>query len=93
MFSISAIIIYNLSFANNKVSSSVYHRKLVSLSTIFNELLLKAMAKDKHIISELNTFFHKNDSNKAIHCIMAIINQLSKNYVQRRKLNKSTCET
>lgn len=26
------------------------------------------MVKDKHIISELKTFFHKNDCNKAINC-------------------------
>ena len=31
------------------------------------------MVKDKHIISELNAFFHKNDCNKAINCIMTTI--------------------
>ena len=31
------------------------------------------MNKNTHIISELNTFFHKNDCNKAINCIMTTI--------------------
>lgn len=31
------------------------------------------MNKNTHIISELKTFFHKNDCNKAINCIMTTI--------------------
>ena len=34
------------------------------------------MVKDKHIISELNGFFHKNDCNKAINSIMTTIRHL-----------------
>ena len=35
------------------------------------------MVKDKHIISELNGFFHKNDCNKAINNIMTTIRHLN----------------
>lgn len=35
------------------------------------------MDKDKHIISELNAFFHENDCNKAINCIMTTIRHLN----------------
>ena len=35
------------------------------------------MVKDKHIISELNGFFHKNDCNKAINSIMTTIRHLN----------------
>ena len=35
------------------------------------------MVKDKHIISELKTFFHKNDCNKAINCIITTIRHLN----------------
>ena len=34
------------------------------------------MVKDKHIISELNGFFHKNDCNKAVNSIMTTIRHL-----------------
>ena len=33
-------------------------------------LNLKAMVKDKHIISEINGFFHKNDCNITINSII-----------------------
>ena len=51
-------------------------QKMSTLSTTFKELLLKAMVKDKHIISELNGFFHKNDCNKAVNSIMTTIRHL-----------------
>lgn len=35
------------------------------------------MDKDKHIISEPNAFFHENDCNKAINCIMTTIRHLN----------------
>lgn len=35
------------------------------------------MIKDKHIISELKTFFHENDCNKAINCIITTIRHLN----------------
>ena len=35
------------------------------------------MVKDKHIISEINGFFHKNDCNKAINSIMTTIRHLN----------------
>ena len=35
------------------------------------------MVKNKHIISELKTFFHKNDFNKAINCILSTIRHLN----------------
>ena len=35
------------------------------------------MVKDKHIISEINGFFHQSDYNKAINCIMNTIRHLN----------------
>ena len=35
------------------------------------------MVKDKHIISEINGFFHKSDCNKAINSIMTTIRHLN----------------
>ena len=35
------------------------------------------MVKDKHIISEINGFFHQNDCNKAINSIMTTIRHLN----------------
>lgn len=53
------------------------------------------MAKDKHISSELHTFFHKNDCNRAINCIMTTIRHLNlrSSYIgiEKRHNSKLTC--
>ena len=38
------------------------------------------MAKDKHIISEIDSFFSKNDYNRAINCIIVTISRLNLNF-------------
>ena len=42
--------------------------------------ILKAMVKDKHIISEIDSFFSKNDCNRAINCIIGTISRLNLNF-------------
>ena len=51
------------------------------------------MAKDKHIISEIKGFFHKNDCNKAINYIMTTICYLNLRYgmILLAKLQLVTC--
>ena len=38
------------------------------------------MVKDKHIISEIDSFFSKNDCNRAINCIIGTISRLNLNF-------------
>ena len=53
------------------------------------------MLKDKHIISGINVFFHKNDCNKAINSIMTTIRHLNlrSSYIgiEKRPNCKLTC--
>ena len=53
------------------------------------------MVKDKHIISGINGFFHKNDCNKAINSIMTTIRHLNlrSSYIgiEKRPNCKLTC--
>ncbi len=69
----------NYSFSSEKILFLVLYaiENEWTLNTTFKEFLLKAVSKDKHIISELNAFFHNNDCNKAISYIMTIIRHLN----------------
>lgn len=53
------------------------------------------MVKDTHIISELNTFFHQKDCNRAKNCIMTTIRHLNlRSYcigIEKRHNSKQTC--